>query len=79
MVIRINREVDTMKVLLWIIAIVLLASCATSGQDYAVRDPIFEDEQNYIIFREDGCRDYLMKDPIFEGKDNFILFKGRCD
>ena len=63
----------------------LLMGCATTGQDYAVKDPIFrnadnQSEENVIIYRADGCRDYLMRDPIFRnsGKDseeNWILFR----
>jgi hypothetical protein len=64
-----------MRIFLLLITAALLISCGSSGKDYAIRDPIFEDEQNYIIFHEDGGKSYMMKDPIFADEDNWILFR----
>ncbi len=62
-----------MRIFLALITAALLISCGSSGTDYIVRDPIFQDQQNYIIYRADGGKDYMMEDPIL--RDNFILFR----
>jgi hypothetical protein len=64
------------KLALWLLCLGVLAACGSVHKDYAVKDPIFEDQDNNIIYRSDGSRDYLMKDPIFADEDNYLIFRG---
>ena len=73
--------------ILWALIVVvyfMATGCSTTGNDYIMPDPIFQNsnnssKNNMIIYRADGCTDYLVADPIFEDEENFILFRGRCD
>ncbi len=63
------------KISVWLFCICVLAACGSANKDYIVKDPLFEDQENFIIYRADGTRDYLMRDPIFEKEENYLLFR----
>lgn len=65
------------KAILSLLCLGILAACGSTHEDYAIKDPIFEGQDNYIIYRSDGTKGYTMKDPVFEDEDNFILFRER--
>ena len=62
-----------MKKLILLLAATPLISCG-AGKKEVVRDPIFHDQQNFIVFGEDGKESYIMRDPIFSDQQNYLIF-----
>ena len=62
-----------MKKLILLLAMLLMA-CVT-GKKEIIRDPIFHDQQNYIVFGGDGKEAYIMRDPIFADEQNYIIYR----
>ena len=64
---------EVMRILLALITALLLISCGSSKKQ-VIRDPIFHDQQNFIVFGEDGKESYIMRDPIFSDQQNYLIF-----